>query len=97
MLYKTLYLANNPNAEYQRRGAVWFKRPIGSKQMWIKVDANGQQVLNNVYQGKNALFFYSNTALIGGALLIGLAGYMYWRKRQGLTLLPNIKTPKTTI
>lgn len=97
MLYKTLFLKNNPNAEYQRRKGVWYKRPIGSKQMWYKVDSNGQQVLSNVFQGKNALFFYSNTAIVGGALLIGLAGYMFWRKRQGLSLLPKLPTQKPIV
>lgn len=94
MLYKTLYLNNNPNAEYQRRNGLWFKRAIGSKEMWRKVDGSGQQVLNNAYQGKNALFFYSNTALLGGALAIGLVGLMIYRKRKGLSLLPKF-TPKT--
>ena len=97
MLYKTLYLNANPNAEYQRRKGTWFKRAIGSKEMWRKVDRNGQNVLNNVYAGKNALFFYSNTALLLGASAIGLVAFMYYRKSKGLSLLPKFKTNKTPI
>jgi hypothetical protein len=97
MLYKTLYLANNPNAEYQRRNGVWFKRPIGTKQIWVKVNTEGQRILSNVYKDKNALFYYSNTALILGVSAIGLLGYMYYRKKKGLTLLPKFKTTKTIV
>jgi hypothetical protein len=80
MIYKTLYLKNNPNAEYQRRNGVWYKRKIGSKEMWYKVEQNGQQTLNNVYQGKSPLFFYSNLSLFAGALVLGYIGYWAYKK-----------------
>jgi hypothetical protein len=86
MLYKTLYLKANPNAEYQRRNGVWWKRKIGTKEMWYKVDTKGQQVLNNVYQGKSPLFYYSNTALLGGVICVAFIGYAVLRKQKGLPI-----------
>lgn len=80
MLYKIFYLKDNPQAEYQKRGGIWYKRKIGSREAFYKVDANGQKVLNNVYPQKNPLYFYSNKVLIGGALLVGILGYVAYKK-----------------
>ena len=80
MLYKTLYLKGNPNAEYQNRNGVWYKRAIGSKEAWYKLDPKGADILRNAYQGKNTLYFYSNTVLIGGVALVGVLGYLAYKK-----------------
>jgi hypothetical protein len=80
MLYKTLYLKANPNAEYQRRGGVWYKRKIASREAWFKVDPKGADILSNAYMGKNPLYFYSNTVLIGGVALIGAIGYLAYKR-----------------
>lgn len=80
MLYKTFYLKYNPSAEYQKRGGIWYKRKVGSKEAFYKVDANGQKVLNSSYPSKNPLYFYSNVVLIGGALVVGVLGYFAYKK-----------------
>ena len=80
-MYKTLYLQANPNFEYQRRGGVWFRRPIGTKTAWTKPDANGNKVLTEVYGNKPALFFYSTNVFIGGAIVLGVVGYLVFKKR----------------
>jgi hypothetical protein len=80
MLYKTLYFKGNPSAEYQKRGGVWYKRPLGSREVWYKLDPKGSDILNNAYIGKNPLYFYSNTVLIGGVALIGALGYLAYKR-----------------
>ncbi len=84
MLYKTIYFSGNPSAEYQKRGGVWYKRTLGSREVWYKVDPKGAGVLNNAYKSKNPLYYYSNTVLIGGVALIGALGYLAY-KRYGKT------------
>ena len=68
MLYKTLFLAQNPDYEYQNRNGSWYRRRKGSKDKWSSPNADGITVLNNAYRGKPKLFFYSKTALIGGVV-----------------------------
>ena len=45
-MYKTLYLKENPDFEYQKRGKNWFKRKKGSKTDFYAVNENCQIVLN---------------------------------------------------
>jgi hypothetical protein len=80
MLYKTLYLKGNPYAEYQKRNGVWYKRAIGSSESWYRVDAKGSDIMNNAYQNKNEIYFYSNLVVYGGVALIGVLGYLAYKK-----------------
>jgi hypothetical protein len=80
MLYKTLYLQANPDFEYQKRNGVWYKRKKGSKDTWVNPNADGVKVLNNVYKDKPKLFFYSKTGLIGGVAVVGIVGYLVYRR-----------------
>ena len=80
-MYKTLYLKANPNFEYQRRGGNWVKRPKGTKGSWYPLDANGNRVLSETYSDKPALFFYSNNFFIGGAIVLGIVGFIVLKKR----------------
>jgi len=79
-MYKTLYVKYNPNYEYQRQNGVWFKRLIGTKEMWIKVDAKGQDILNKGFKDKNIIFFYSDYFLVGSALVISVLSYLAYTK-----------------
>jgi hypothetical protein len=80
MLYKTLFLPQNLDYEYQSRNGVWYRRRKGSKDKWSKPNADGVTILNNAYKGKPKLFFYSKTALIGGVVLAGILGYVAYKK-----------------
>jgi hypothetical protein len=80
MLYKTLFLAQNPDYEYQNRNGSWYRRRKGSKDKWLSPNADGITVLNNAYKGKPKLFFYSKTALIGGVVAVGILSYVVYRK-----------------
>lgn len=80
MLYKTLYLSANPDFEYQRRNGVWYKRKKGSKNDWGKPNADGVKVLENAYKDKPSMFFYSKTALIGGVAVVGILGYLAYKR-----------------
>lgn len=82
-MYKTLYLEANPNFEYQKRGGVWFRRPIGTKTAWTKPDANGNRVLSSVYANKPAIFFYSTNLVIGGGVVVlGIVAYLIYRRKK---------------
>ena len=81
-MYKTLYLQGNPNFEYQKRKGVWFRRPIGTKDVWSKPDANGVKVLNEVFANKPAIFFYSKNVFIGGVVLLGIVGYYIYSSKK---------------
>lgn len=85
-MYKTLYIKYNPTFEYQRKGGVWFKRPIASKEMWNKVDYKGQSILNKAFKDKPSIFFYSDYFLFGSAVVIGAIGYLaylkYYKKKK---------------
>ena len=50
-IYKTLYNKNNKNAEYQKRGKIWYKRKKGSKEKWYKVEEKYFDSLNQQYSG----------------------------------------------
>ena len=50
-IYKTLYNKNNKEAEYQKRGKIWYKRKKGSKEKWYKVDEKYFDSLNQQYSG----------------------------------------------
>lgn len=81
-LYKTLRLPSKPSVQYQRKGGKWYKREAGETS-WILGNANVQKVLSNEFKGKNALFFYSNTAKIGAVLLlIGGATFFFRYKNK---------------
>lgn len=80
MFYKTLYLDKNPDFEYQNRNGVWFRRKKDSKDKWSKPNPDGILILNNAFQGKPKLYFYSPTALIGGVVAVGVLGYVIYRK-----------------
>jgi hypothetical protein len=86
MIYKTLYLKGNPNAEYQKRNSVWYKRAIGSKEAWYKVDQKGSNMLNNAYKSKSFIYFYSNVALFGGVVITSVLGYLAYRKLSKRTI-----------
>ena len=78
-MYKTVYLKGNPNFEYQNRNGVWYKRPINSNKSWYKVDSEGVIVLNTSYHGKNKLYFYSNTFIFSGIVVIAGLGYLAYK------------------
>jgi len=81
-MYKTLYLEGNPDFEYQKRNGVWFRRKIGTKDAWTRPNANGDKVLSDVYANKSPLFFYSKTVFIGGAVLLGIVGYLVYMRKN---------------
>ena len=80
-MYKTLYLKDNPDFEYQKRGKNWFKRKKGSKTDFYAVNENGQTVLNKMY-AKNLFFFYSTNFKIG--VILGISVLAYYLKTNGL-------------
>jgi hypothetical protein len=80
-MYKTLYLKENPDFEYQKRGKNWFKRKKGSNADFYAVNENGQIVLNKLY-AKNLFFFYSTNFKVGVILSLGILAY--YLKTNGL-------------
>ena len=79
-LYKKLNYSKNPDFEYQRRNGIWFRRKKGTLTAFVKGDENVQKVLNNAYKDKSPLFFYSETAVIGGLILLGSISYYGYLK-----------------
>ena len=78
-MYKTLYNSFNPSFEYQRQNGVWFKRAISSNEMWLKVDAKGQKIMQNAFKDKNAMFFYSNSFLVVSTIAVSVLGYFAYK------------------
>lgn len=79
-MYKIFYLKGNPNFEYRYKGGSWEKRPIGSSEMWYKVNSSGQGVLNNSHKPKGFKPFwnYSNLTKISVAVgVLGIGLYLY--------------------
>jgi len=79
-MYKILYNSYNPSFEYQRQNGVWFKRAISSQEMWRKLDAKGQGIMQKAFKDKNAIFFYSNSFLVGSAVAVSVLGYLAYTK-----------------
>ena len=79
-MYKILYNKYNPSFEYQRQNGVWFKRAISSQEMWQKLDAKGQNIMQKAFKDKNAIFFYSNSFLVVSAVAVSILGYFAYNK-----------------
>ena len=105
-IYKTIYFAGNPKAEYQKRGKDWYKRARGSKNDFYIVDPDGSKTLDKAYASKGSLYFYSDTFKVGvGLVLGGIAYFLYKRTmkqvggdKKPLTILkkPNVSGQPTT-
>ena len=79
-LYKTLTFSGNPDAEYQYRGSKgWYKRKKGSKEDWYKVQEDKVSILTNEFKDVKGTYF-STTAKIGGALIIGLGAFLIYSR-----------------
>jgi hypothetical protein len=80
MIYQTFYSKDNPKAEYQRRGGVWYKRAIGTNEVFVPVANEYQQHLESTFKKKfGILFQYSTQAKIGAVVLL-IGGYIAYRK-----------------
>lgn len=88
MIYKTLYYKGNPNAEYQYRKGVWYKRRRGSNNPWIPLDSSGQKLLQDEYGKRPMIFFYDTTTILLGGAILAYAGYYFytkiWKQSGGL-------------
>jgi hypothetical protein len=73
-IYQTLYISDNPAAEYQKRGKTWFKRKKGSDEPWKKVESKYYANLNSKYKG-SFLYNYTMTTKVVAATLIGIVIY----------------------
>ena len=80
MLYRTLYFPENPKAEYQRIGGRWYKRAIGTNDVFVPVAKEYQKYMESYFQKRYGfLFQYSNKAKIGAVALLGLGVYAYFK------------------
>lgn len=74
-IYQTLYLPANPNAEYIKRGNVWFKRFKGSDAPFFPVDATNQKYVEAYFKNYPMFYKYTTMAKIGGVVAIGILAY----------------------
>jgi hypothetical protein len=90
MIYQTFYSKDNPKTEYQKRSGVWYKRAIGTNEVFIPVDKKYQQNLDNKFKKKFGLFFqYSTQAKVGAVVLLigGFIAYRKYFKKNGISKL----------
>ena len=74
MIYQTFHLQQNPQAEYQRRGGIWYKRRIGTNDPFEPVADKNQQYMESYFSKRYGfLFQYSNQAKIGAVVLLGVS------------------------
>jgi hypothetical protein len=90
MLYQTFHLQTNPNSEYQRRGGVWYKRAIGTNEVFVPVADKNQSFMESYFSKRYGfLYQYSMTAKIGAVaiLLLGVYSYTKFSKKSGVSKL----------
>jgi hypothetical protein len=90
MLYRTLYLPTNPKAEYQRRNGVWYKRAIGTNDVFFPVAEQSQSFMESYFSKRYGfLYQYSTNAKIGlgVVVLLGVYSYIKFRKKSGISKL----------
>jgi hypothetical protein len=88
MIYQTFHLEQNPQAEYQRRQGVWYKRGIGSSDVFVPVAKENQKFMESYFSKRYGfLYQYSNSAKIGAVALVGLGIYAYIKyiKKRGVS------------
>lgn len=88
MLYRTLYLPDNPKAEYQRRQGRWYKRAIGTNDIFLPVDQKNQSFMESYFSKKYGfLYQYSLNAKLGAVALIGVGiiAYLKFSKKGGIS------------
>jgi len=69
----------NPNAEYQKRGKVWFKRAKGSNDAWSKVETTYNKFLDETF---NVRLFNNIKPLyrFGIPVAVGLGAYLVYKR-----------------
>jgi hypothetical protein len=78
MLYRTLYFPENPKAEYQRVSGRWYKRAIGSNDVFVPVAEANQKYMESYFSKRYGfLYQYSNQAKIGAVALLSLGVFAY--------------------
>ena len=80
IFYKKLSYPDNPNAEYQRRKGVWYKRKKGSNEQWYRVQDDQVKWLNSYYEKKGKMYFFNDTFIIGAVIGLGLGYYIYLKR-----------------
>jgi hypothetical protein len=81
-IYQTLYLPANPNAEYNKRGGKWYKRPKASSEPFYLVDAQNQKYVEAYFKDHPMFYQYTTMTKIGGVLAIGILAYVYIKTRK---------------
>lgn len=88
MLYRTFYLPDNPKAEYQRRGGRWYKRAIGTKDVFTPVADKNQAYMESYFSKRYGfLYQYTPTAKLGAIAIVGLGVFAYLKfyKKSGIS------------
>jgi len=80
ILFKTIYNSDNPAAEYQKRGATWYKRKKGSDEKWYKVDKKYFANLNAKNEKSGFLYNYTTASKIAAVTLIAFVIYKAVKK-----------------
>jgi len=78
--YKTLNYQSNPNAEYQRRKGVWYKRKKDSRDEWYIVPKEQSQWLEKHFESRKPIYFYNSKLFLGSAALLVLGYYIYLKR-----------------
>jgi hypothetical protein len=79
-LYKTLTYPDNPDAEYQRRKGVWYKRKKNSKGEWYLVTKDKVGIIERYFENRKPLYFYNDKLLITSVALLGLTYFIYLKR-----------------
>ncbi len=88
MIYKTFYLPTNQKAEYQRRGGVWYKRAIGTNDVFLPVADKSQEFMESYFSKRYGILYqYTIQAKIGAVaiLMIGVYSFLKINKKSGIS------------
>jgi hypothetical protein len=69
----------NPNAEYQKRGKIWYKRNKGSKDAWVKVESTYNKYLDETF----GVRLFNNVKPLyrfGIPVAVGLGAYLVYKR-----------------
>jgi len=78
MLYQTFHLEQNPQSEYQRRGGIWYKRQVGTNDIFVPVADKNQKWMTSYFSKRYGfLYQYSLPAKIGAVAIVGIGVFAY--------------------